>query len=94
MQLFLFFNENRTTEFQIRQVDGDYIFYEPFTDTILEEYSLETQPSFVINGLSLRDIVKIVAKENGVVIEELIYQREKGILLYRNILENYEYRQI
>jgi len=94
MQLFLYFNEERFSEFQLRQVNGEYKFFEPFSETELEENSLEILPTFIYNGVELKNIVRIQAVDSGELLEELIYQREYGILHYRNFSNHYEYGQI
>ncbi|WP_424003606.1 hypothetical protein [Maribacter sp. IgM3_T14_3] len=94
MQLFLYFNEGRSSEFQLRQVNGEYKFFEPFSEIELVGNSLEILPTFIYNGVELKNVVRIQAANSGELLEELIYQRENGILRYRNFSNNYEYGQI
>lgn len=94
MQLFLYFNEGRSSEFQLRQVNGEYKFFEPFSEIELVGNSLEILPTFIYNGVELKNVVRIQAANSGELLEELIYQRENGILHYRNFSNNYEYGQI
>lgn len=90
----LYFNEEQNTFFLIRKVDGEYLFYDQFSNDILEEYSVEILPSFEYKGIAYRDVTKIQAVENGQLLEVLIFQRENGILTYQNFTENYQYNQI
>jgi hypothetical protein len=93
-QIQLYFNEDRTTYFSIQEVDGDYFFYDEFSETILEEYSVRILPVFEFNGIEFNEVTEIQAIVNGQLLEELIYQRENGILSYRNLTDNFEYNQI
>jgi hypothetical protein len=90
----LYFSEERNTFFTIRKVDGEYLFYDQFSNDILEEYSVEILPSFEYKGIAYSDVTKIQAVENGQLLEVLIFQRENGILTYQNFTENYQYNQI
>lgn len=90
----LYFNEERNTFFIIKEVDGEYLFYDRFSNDILEEYTVEILPSFVYHGIEHSEVIKIKAVENGQLLEVLIYQRENGILTYQNFTENYQYNQI
>lgn len=94
MRFILIFNENRSFYFEMREVDGEYIFYERLSINVLEEYSVEILPVFELNGFEFNDVVKIQAIEDGLLLAELIFQRENGILTYRNFVENYQYIQI
>lgn len=94
MRFILIFNENRSTYFEIREVDGEYIFYEKLSNNVLVEYSVEILPILELNGIKFNDVAKIQAIEDGQLLEELIFQRENGILTYRNFIEDYQYKQI
>lgn len=90
----LYFDEERNTFFLLGEVDGEYLFYDRFSNDVLEEYSVEILSSFEYNGVEYSEVAKIQAIENGQLLEELIFQRENGIFTYRNIVENYQYHQI
>lgn len=94
MQLVLIFNETRFVNYQVKKVDDKYQFFEPFTDIILEGYSIELLPTYQLNNIEFENVIRIQAKNDGRLQEELIYQRENGILTYQNLVNEYRYDQI
>lgn len=94
MQFFLFFNSERSTQVQFKKVGEEYLFFKMFTREILEDYTLEILSSIDINGMMYRNVVKIQAMSSGQLLEELIYQKDEGILTYRNLVGGYEYNRI
>ena len=94
MQLVIIFNDERFVGYQVRKENEDYILFEPFTDNLLEEYSIELLPIYELNNIYFNEVVRIQAKNDGELIQEFIYQKENGILSYRNLENKYQYHQI
>jgi len=44
--------------------------------------------------MEFKNVIRIQAKNGEQLREELIYQRENGILTYRNLVNEYRYNQI
>jgi hypothetical protein len=94
MLFFLFLNNERNTQFQIREDNGEYNIIDTSTGEELTESKIEVLPEFEFKGQEYNNVVRIYINNNGLDIEELIYQRQIGILTYRNFIENYQYDQI
>ena len=94
MRFIIIFNEDRLVYFEVREVEGEYVFFDQFSDVALDNRTLEILPEFRFSGIEYKEVVRIQVREENELLEELIYHRESGILVYKNVTEGYSYEQI
>ncbi len=87
--------KNTPVVFNIKKIDGTYTFFSSLFEEEVNGFKLEVLDEFNFQEMELTNVVRITEKENdNTLLQELIYQKEIGILSYVNSSKNIEYKRI